>query len=79
MIKTKTDLKMLYINFHNAVNIRKGKPTFSVEEANAKYEKANVKLIIEYFFQIYGKKTINVKKYNPLNQDKVIFRYKFLL
>ena len=76
-IKTKTDLKMLYINFHNAVNIRKGKPIFSIEDANAKYEKANVKLVIEYFFQIYGKKTVNVKlMINNFHKDILLSEFK---
>lgn len=77
LIKTKTDLKMLYINFHNAVNIRKGKSVFSLEDANAKYEKANVKLIIEYFFQIYGKKTVNVKlMINNFHKDILLSEFK---
>lgn len=60
-IKTKDQLNGVFIDFHNAVNQRKGKPMFTREEAYAKYKSANVRLVIEYFFQIYGKKTINVK------------------
>ena len=60
-IKTKDQLNGLFIDFHNAVNRRKGKPVFTREEAYAKYKTANVRLVIEYFFQIYGKKTVNVK------------------
>ena len=60
-IKTKEELNVFFINFHNAVNQRKGKPVFTREEAYAKYSTANVRLVIEYFFQIYGKKTVNVK------------------
>ena len=77
MIKTKTELKMLYINFHNTVNIRKGKPVFSLEDADAKYKNANVKLIIEYFFQIYGKKTVNVKlMVNNFHKDILLSEFK---
>ena len=77
MIRTKTDLKMLYINFHNAVNVRKGKPVFSLEDADAKYNNANVKLIIEYFFQIYGKKTVNVKlMVNNFHKDILLSEFK---
>jgi hypothetical protein len=77
LIKTKNDLKMLYLNFHNAVNIRKGKPVFSLQDADSKYEKANVKLIIEYFFQIYGKKTVNVKlMINNFHKDILLSEFK---
>lgn len=77
MIKTKHDLKMLYINFHNAVNIRKGKPLFTLEEADAKYKNANIKLIIEYFFQIYGKKTINIKlMINNFHKDILLSEFR---
>ncbi len=77
MIKTKYDLKMLYINFHNAVNIRKDKPIFTIEEADAKYKNANVKLIIEYFFQIYGKKTVNVKlMVNNFHKDILLSEFR---
>ena len=31
-IKTKTNLKTLFVEFHNAVNQRKGKPIFTFEE-----------------------------------------------
>lgn len=77
MIKTKHDLKMLYINFHNAVNIRKGKPVFTLEESDAKYKNANIKLIIEYFFQIYGKKTINIKlMINNFHKDILLSEFR---
>ena len=61
LIKTKEQLNLFFIDFHNTVNRRKGKPVFTKEEAYAKYQTANVRLVIEYFFQIYGKKTVNVK------------------
>jgi hypothetical protein len=77
MIKTKTDLKMLYVNFHNAVNVRKGKPVFSLEDADAKYQNANVKMVVEYFFQIYGKKTVNVKlMINNFHKDILLSEFR---
>ena len=77
MIKTKTDLKMLYINFHNAVNIRKGRPVFSLEDADAKYKNANIRMVIEYFFQIYGKKTVNVKlMINNFHKDILLSEFR---
>jgi hypothetical protein len=77
MIKTKTDMKMMYLNFHNAVNIRKGKPAFSLEDADAKYRNANVKMVVEYFFQIYGKKTVNVKlMINNFHKDILLSEFR---
>lgn len=77
MIKTKQDMKMLYINFHNAVNIRKSKAAFSLEDADAKYQNANVKMVVEYFFQIYGKKTTNVKlMINNFHKDILLSEFR---
>lgn len=70
-------MKMLYINFHNAVNIRKSKAAFSLEDADAKYQNANVKMVVEYFFQIYGKKTTNVKlMINNFHKDILLSEFR---
>ena len=76
-IKTKDQLNGLFIDFHNAVNQRKGKPAFTREEAYAKYKTANVRLVIEYFFQIYGKKTVNVKlMVNNFHKDILLSEFR---
>lgn len=76
-IKTKDQLNGLFIDFHNAVNRRKGKPAFTREEAYAKYKTANVRLVIEYFFQIYGKKTVNVKlMVNNFHKDILLSEFR---
>jgi len=76
-IKTKDQLNGLFIDFHNAVNQRKGKPVFTREEAYAKYKTANVRLVIEYFFQIYGKKTVNVKlMVNNFHKDMLLSEFR---
>ena len=76
-IKTKDQLNGLFIDFHNAVNHRKGKPVFTREEAYAKYKTANVRLVIEYFFQIYGKKTVNVKlMVNNFHKDMLLSEFR---
>jgi hypothetical protein len=76
-IKTKTNLKTLFVDFHNAVNQRKGKAIFTMEEADAKYSTANVRMVIEYFFQIYGKKTVNVKlMVNNFHKDILLSEFR---
>jgi hypothetical protein len=76
-IKTKEQLNLLFIDFHNAVNQRKGKPIFTRDEAYAKYKTANVRLVIEYFFQIYGKKTVNVKlMVNNFHKDILLSEFR---
>lgn len=53
-IRTKEHLKMLFYNFHNSVNARKGYPLFPLTELDAKYENANLVAIIQkflYYFQ----------------------------
>jgi hypothetical protein len=77
LIKTKEQLNGLFIDFHNAVNQRKGKPVFTRDEAYAKYKTANVRLVIEYFFQIYGKKTVNVKlMVNNFHKDILLSEFR---
>jgi len=76
-IKTKDNLKVFFLEFHNSVNHRKGKAIFTMEEADAKYSTANVRMVIEYFFQIYGKKTVNVKlMVNNFHKDILISEFR---
>lgn len=76
-IKTKDNLKTFFVEFHNAVNHRKGKAVFTIEEADAKYSTANVRMVIEYFFQIYGKKTVNVKlMVNNFHKDILLSEFR---
>jgi hypothetical protein len=48
-IRSKEDLKTLFFNFHNSVNIRKGYAIFSRSELNDKYSKAVTANILNYF------------------------------
>jgi len=76
-IKTKQNLKTFFVEFHNAVNHRKGKAIFTIEDADAKYSTANVRMVIEYFFQIYGKKTVNVKlMVNNFHKDILLSEFR---
>jgi hypothetical protein len=55
-IQTKDQLKMLFYNFHNSVNARKGYPLFPLSELDAKYENANLVAIIQKFLYYFEEK-----------------------
>lgn len=63
-IKTKEDLKLMLLSFHNEVNARTKKPPFTVEQLNEKYQKGNFYNILNYFLQIWGGKNANPKLMN---------------
>jgi len=56
-INTKEHLQEFLVDFHNSVNVRKGKPVFTYEQAENKYKLAKTGTVIQYFFQIYGEKS----------------------
>ncbi len=60
-IKTKNDLKMMLLSFHNEVNIRIKNPIFTEKELNDKYSKAQTINIVQYFVQIWSQKAPNPK------------------
>jgi hypothetical protein len=53
LIQSKHDLAMMLFNFHNDVNKRKNVPTFSYNELQPKYEKANFINIVNHFMHFY--------------------------
>ena len=53
-IQTKEQLQYFLIDFHNAVNVRKGKPAFTYEQSQEKYKLAKTSDVVQYFFKIYG-------------------------
>ena len=61
-IRTKEDLKMFFLNFHNEVNKRLSKSEFTYSELNEKYSKGRLNQIIPLFFKVFeGKhKTVNM-------------------
>ena len=72
-IKSKHNLKMMLMSFHNEVNISLGKPVFTENELNEKYKSANTTLIVQYFLQIWGKKSHNPKLMSEdLHKSRVI-------
>ncbi len=56
-ITTKDQLHYFLVDFHNVVNGRKQKPTFTYDEANEKYRRAKTADVVQYFFKIYGEKS----------------------
>jgi len=56
-IQNKNDFKMFLFNFHNDVNKRTGKPIFSLEDSDKKYESANTLNIIKNFINVFQYKS----------------------
>ena len=57
MITTKEQLQQFLVDFHNVVNVRKQKPRFTYEQADAKYKLAKTSDVVQYFFKIYGERS----------------------
>jgi hypothetical protein len=57
MITTKEQLQQFLVDFHNVVNVRKQKPRFTYEQADAKYRLAKTGDVVQYFFKIYGERS----------------------
>lgn len=70
---SKESLKMFLFHFHNSVNVRTGKPVFTVEELNAKYARANTFVIIPYFIKVFSYRNTNVRLLiNSFHKDILI-------
>jgi hypothetical protein len=85
-IQTKEQMKMLFYNFHNSVNTRKGYALFPLSELDSKYENANLVSVIQKFLFYFEEKhrgmrlvihqmhrdrvTINVKQWLFTHLDK---------
>lgn len=61
IIQTKEQLKRLFYNFHNEVNLRKGYPFFPYEELDEKYSKAITINIILNFMSHFSDRNRNIK------------------
>jgi len=57
LITTKDQLHQFLVDFHNVVNVRKQKPRFTYEQADAKYKLAKTSDVVQYFFKIYGERS----------------------
>ena len=72
-ITTKEQLQEFLVDFHNAVNVRKGKPAFTYKQAEDKYRLAKTSQVIQYFFQIYAEKTNgNLKMFTNGFQKQIL-------
>jgi hypothetical protein len=58
-IRSKGDLQLMLLSFHNDVNHRTGKPQFTEKQLDDKYKTANTSQIIQYFFQVWQKPNPN--------------------
>jgi hypothetical protein len=60
-IVTKERLKDMLFTFHNAVNKKKGFPSFQYSELNDKYSKANTTNVIQNFMYFYQQRTYSTR------------------
>ena len=60
-VRTKNDMKMMLLSFHNEVNRRLNKPIFNETQLNEKYSKARTGDVIKYFFQVWNSPNRNPK------------------
>ena len=72
-IKTKRDLQLMLLSFHNFVNQRTGKPQFTEKQLDEKYNKAITSHVIQYFLQIWQKPNPNPRMMtNSLHKGQVL-------
>jgi len=70
---TKTSFKTFLFQFHNSVNMRTNKRPFTMEELNAKYERANTFVVVPYFIKVFSYRNTNVRLLvNSFHKDILI-------
>ncbi len=75
-INTKEDLKNMLHSFHNLVNQRLNKPTISKEELNNKYKLAITSNVVQYFIQIWSRRSHNPKLMTEdLHKSRVVTEF----
>lgn len=76
-IVTKTQLKDMLFNFHNAVNMKKGFPIFPRDQLDGKYDAAITVNIINNFYYNFDKSSNNQKMAaNSFHRTRTIQRMK---
>ena len=60
-IRSKRDLQLMLLSFHNDVNNRNGKPQFTEQQLDEKYRTAKTSQIVQYFVQVWNKPNTNPK------------------
>ena len=60
-IRSKRDLQLMLLSFHNDVNNRNGKPLFTEQQLDEKYRTAKTSQIVQYFVQVWNKPNTNPK------------------
>ena len=71
--ESKEKLKFFLFHFHNTVNMRTGKPIFTVENLNAKYVRANTFAVIPHFIKVFSHRNTNVRLLiNSFHKDILI-------
>ena len=61
-IKTRQELKQFFWEFHNLVNKRLNKPTFTMDECDNLYKKANTVNVVNHFIAVMKSNQISSEK-----------------
>lgn len=79
-IQTKEQFKMLFFNFHNEVNKRKGYPLFPLSELDSKYSNANlIAIITKFLYHFEEKQRGNRLIVHSMHRDRVSTNIKYWL
>ncbi len=79
-IQSKEQFKMLFFNFHNTVNQRKGYPQFPLSELDAKYSNANlISIITKFLYHFQEKHRGNRLIVHSMHRDRVATNIKLWL
>jgi hypothetical protein len=70
-IKTKKHLIEFLRQFHNLVNMKLDKKTYSADEINSMYNNVNLKDVVSNFTRVYKKRNFNLKLLNNNLQKKI--------
>ena len=61
-IKTRQELKQFFWEFHNLVNKRLNKPTFTMDECDNLYKKANTVNVVNHFIAVMKSNQVSSEK-----------------
>lgn len=76
-IKTVSELRMMFYNFHNTVNQRKHKPVFSIDELSSKYKNLDIIKVIRDFMVVFQDKHFSIHMIaNDFHRNRLVGKMK---
>lgn len=72
-----SDFRLFLFNFHNAVNIKKSKPIFSIDELSTKYKDLDSIKVIRDFMVVFQDKHYNIHMIaNDFHRNRMVIKFK---